>query len=237
MSPHCGKFRVRLRSRPLVLAALLSVLVTSSIRAMDIKVMDDQLLLSGPVVAGDAEAVESRLTEQPQIKLVVLRNSPGGDAPTGYHVGELLREKGLATAVSGYCYSSCSRMFLGGKERYFTSDYPPDATHVGFHGHYDRNGNLNWALVSKLHLRDWIIQFSDGKADIPLVERWIRIPRAAGMIHFYNPALVSIDGYSTFMCQGTEPDHPSPFTCERIGKNALDLGIVTSLSPVRSHDR
>jgi hypothetical protein len=57
------------------------------------------------------------------------------------------------------------------------------------------------------------------------------------MIHFYNPALVNIDGYSTFMCQGTEPDHPSPFTCERSGKNALDLGIVTSLTLVRSHDR
>ena len=186
--------------------------------------MDDQLLLSGPVVAGDFDAVESRLTAQPQIKMVVLRNSPGGDAPTGYHLGELFRQKSLQTAVSGYCYSSCSRLFFGGKERYFTSDYPPDGTHVGFHGHYDRNGNLNWALVSKLHLRDWIIRFSDGKADIPLIERWIRIPRAAGMIHFYNPALFNIDGYSTFMCQGTEPDHPSPFKCERIGKNASIWG-------------
>jgi len=37
-------------------------------------------------------------------------------------------------------------LFLGGKERYFTSDHPPEATHVGFHGHYDRNGNLNWPL-------------------------------------------------------------------------------------------
>jgi hypothetical protein len=237
ISPHCGNFRVGCRSRLLAVAALLSVLVTSPMRAMDIRVIDDQLILSGPVVTGDFEAVESRLTAQPQLKMVVLRNSPGGDAPTGYHLGELFRQKSLTTAVSGYCYSSCSRLFLGGRERYFTSDYPPDGTHVGFHGHYDRNGNLNWALVSELHLRDWIIRFSDGKADIPLVEQWIRIPRAAGMIHFYNPAFVNIDGYSTFMCQGTEPDHPRPFNCERIGKNALDLGIVTSLTLVRSHDR
>jgi hypothetical protein len=237
ISRHCGNFWVGNRWRPLAIAWLLILSAMPPGKAMEIKVVGDQLILSGPVVAGDFEAVESRLAEQPQIKMVVLRNSPGGDAPTGYHVGELFRQKRLATAVSGYCYSSCSRMFLGGMERYFTSDYPPDATHVGLHGHYDRNGNLNWALVSKLHLRDWIIQFSDGKADIPLIERWIRIPRAAGMIHFYNPALVNIDGYSTFMCQGTEPDHPSPFTCERIGKNALDLGIVTSLTLVRSHDR
>jgi hypothetical protein len=49
------------------------------------------------------------------------------------------------------------------------------------------------------------------------------------MIHFYNPALVNINGYSTFMCQGTEPNHPSPFYCEHIARSALDLGIVTSL--------
>jgi hypothetical protein len=204
---------------------------------MDIRAVGDQLVLSGAVVAGDYDAVESSLSSKPQIKMVILRNSPGGDAPTGYHLGELFRQKSLQTAVSGYCYSSCSRLFLGGKERHFTDDYPPDSTHVGFHGHYDRNGNLNWALVSELHLRDWIIRFSDGKADASLVERWIRIPRAAGMIHFYNPALVNIDRYSTFMCQGTEPDHARIFDCERIDRSALDLGIATSLTLVRSHDR
>jgi hypothetical protein len=36
--------------------------------AMEIKVMDDQLILSGPVVASDFDAVESGLTAQPQIK-------------------------------------------------------------------------------------------------------------------------------------------------------------------------
>ena len=235
ISRHYSNFRVRRRSG--ACAALLSVLIMSSGHAMGVRVSGDQLILSGPVIASDYDTVESSLSSQPQVKTIILRNSPGGDAPTGYHLGELFRQKSLTTAVSGYCYSSCSRLFLGGKERFFTSDYPPDGTHVGLHGHYDRNGNLNWALVSELHLRDWVIRFSDGKADIPLVERWIRIPRAAGMIHFYNPASVNIDGYSTFMCQGTEPDHPSPFQCERVGENALDLGIVTSLTLLRSHDR
>jgi hypothetical protein len=219
-----------------ILAAFLSLLVVLPALAMDITVVGDQLILSGPVVSGDYDAVESRLSSQSQIKMVILRNSRGGDAPTGYHLGELFRRKSLQTAVSGYCYSSCSRLFLGGKERYFTEDYPPRSTDIGLHGHYDRNGYLNWALVSELHLRDWIVRYSDGKADIPLVERWIRIPRATGMIHFYNPASVNIDGYSTFMCQGTEPNLRI-FDCERIAKNALDLGIVTSLTPIRSHDR
>ena len=192
---------------------------------MELRVVDNQLILSGPVVASDRDAVETRLNSQPQGKMVILRNSPGGDAPTGYYLGELFRRKSMQTAVSGYCYSSCSRLFLGGKERYLTDDYPPEYTQVGFHGHYDRNGDLNAALVKALHLKDWIIRYSDGKADAALIERWINIPCGNGLIHFYNPALVNISGYSAFMCQGTEPNHPPIFACERISKNSLDLGI------------
>jgi hypothetical protein len=220
-----------------LVAALLSVLVMSPGHAMEMTVTGEQLILSGPVITGDYDALESRLSSQPQIKMIILRNSPGGDAPTGYQLGELFRQKSLGTAVSGYCYSSCSRLFLGGKERYFTDDYPPYYTQIGLHGHYDGNGDLNAASVNAQHLKDWIIRFSDGKADEALVERWINIPRGTGLIHFYNPALVNIGGYSTFMCQGTEPSHSRIFDCERISENALDLGIVTSLTLVQSHDQ
>jgi hypothetical protein len=222
--------------RGLLIAVPISGLATSVGHGMAIVVAGDQLILAGPVMSADYEAVESNLSFNPQIKMIILRNSPGGDAPTGYHLGELFRQKSLQTAVSGYCYSSCSRLFLGGKERYFTDDYPPEFTQVGFHGHYD-NGDLNAASVNALHLKDWIIRYSDGKADEALVERWINIPRGTGLIHFYNPALVNIAGYSTFMCQGTEPDHTRIFDCEHISKNALDLGIATSLTLVTSHDQ
>ncbi len=126
---------------------------------------------------------------------------------------------------------------MGGKERSFTGDYPPEYTEIGFHGHYDSKGDLNAAEVNALLLKDWIIRYSDDKADEALVERWINIPRGKGLIHFYNPALVNIGGYSTFMCQGTEVDHPRIFDCEPISKNALDLGVATSLTLVQSHDQ
>lgn len=109
---------------------------------MEIAVAGDQLILSGPVVARDYDEVAGTLAAKPQIKIVILRNSPGGDAPHG-----------------------------------------------------------------------------------------------TGLIHFYNPALVNIGGYSTFMCQGTEPDHPRIFDCERIPKTALDLGVATSTTLVHSSDQ
>ena len=183
-----------------------------------------------------ASADRTALASSPGIETVILRNSGGGNAPAGYQIGQLLRERGLRTAVSGYCYSSCSRMFLGGSARYFTDDYLPETNNVGFHGHYDRMGHLNANLVRQYGLRDWIIKYSDRKADPALVERWINIPSSRGMIHFFHPGLVKRAGVSTFMCQGDESPG-SVFACEPIGRTALDLGIITSLNIVHSADR
>jgi len=127
-------------------------------------------------------------------------------------------------------------MFLGGSTRYFTDDYMPEYNNVGFHGHYDRMGRLNANLVRQYGLRDWIIKYSDGKADPALVERWINIPYSRGMIHFFHPGLVKRAGASTFRCQGEE-SAGSVFACEPIDKTALDLGIITSLETVHSADR
>jgi hypothetical protein len=180
--------------------------------AMQLAVAGDQLVLSGPVVGDELTKLDGALTDHPEVGTIILRNSPGGEARTGYRVGEMFRLKGLRTAVSGYCYSSCSRVFLGGKTRVFTDDYPPDYTDVGFHGHYD-HGTLNVALVQALGLKDWIVKFSDGKAD---------------------PA--SGRGATTFICQGNEPT-PSVFACEHEARSALDLGVITSLDIISSNDQ
>jgi len=45
-----------------LVATLLSLLVISPGHAMEIKAMGDQLILSGPVVAGNYDAVESSLS-------------------------------------------------------------------------------------------------------------------------------------------------------------------------------
>jgi hypothetical protein len=220
----------------ILLAVIVMALVPTQSFGMKLKVAGTQLILSGPVVGDEPGKVREALASSPGIETVILRNSGGGNAPAGYQVGQLLRERGLRTAVSGYCYSSCSRMFLGGSTRYFTDDYIPEYNNVGFHGHYDRKGRLNANLVRQYSLHDWIIKYSDGKANPALVERWINIPYSRGMIHFFHPGLVKRAGASTFMCQGEE-SAGSVFACEPIDKTALDLGIITSLETVHSADR
>lgn len=228
---------------PSVVAAVISVIgilaaFASGSSAMDLKMVGNQLILSGPVVNGDFEKVQQVLVMSPMVDAIVLRNSPGGDIPAGYRLGELFRAKDLRTMLSGYCYSSCSRMFLGGKTRYFTDDYPAVYSNVGFHGHYDlSSGRLRRDLVEKYDLKAWTIRYSDGMADAELVERWVNIPINIGLIHFYHPELYKRGGASTFMCQGTEPMARSVLGCEPIHKTALDLGIVTSLAIARSNDQ
>ena len=204
--------------------------------AMTAEVHGSQLILSGPVVEGDWNTIFQTLEGSSAVHTIILRNSSGGHAETGYAVGELIRSRGLRTAVSGFCNSSCSRMFLGGKERLFTND---PMSRVGFHGHYyisgPRRGRLNSGLVQRLGLKNWIIKHSDGKADPDLVERWINIPVNNGMIYFFHPVLGMKNGASTFFCEHGA-SRAEIFNCESISRTALDLGIITSLEtiPVRS---
>ena len=203
-------------------------LLPLSATAMEVSVSGTVVTMSGPVVLGDVNRFKDALGIHPDIKTVILRNSNGGHAPTGYQVGELIREKGLLTVVSGHCISSCSRMFLGGKERRFSDDQGLQRTFIGFHGHYDGSGRLNSQAVHRLGLYNWIIKYSDGKADKELVQRWINIEYNRGMVAFLHPdAKISGDA-RTFICDGREPRRP--IGCEELQVKALELGVITELA-------
>lgn len=202
---------------------------------MAVVVVGNALVLSGPVVGSELAKVKDAFSANPKINLVVLRNSYGGDAWTGYRLGELFREAGVTTAVSGYCVSACSRMFLGGKQRRFTNDYPADRTYVGFHGHYDAQGTLDLRSVHSLGLYQWILRYSDGKADPELVKRWIAIQRNRGSANFFHPDVADVLGNSVFFCDGQQARKPS--ACEPLGTNALERGVITDALRIASPDQ
>ena len=64
----------------------------------------------------DAFVADCHLTIDGQITRYLFR-APQRDELTisGYMMGEFIREHGLNTAVSGYCISACSMMFMGGQ--------------------------------------------------------------------------------------------------------------------------
>lgn len=218
-----------------------AIAFSTSSSALSLKQVREQLFLSGPVEVGDDVTVQRALADNPAIRTIILRNSPGGNVRTAYAIGNMIRAKRLRTAVSGYCNSGCSRLFLGGTERLFTDDYPAYLTRVGFHGHYYTDGplrgQLNRQLVQRAGLKNWIIEHSDGKADPDLVERWINIPVNNGFIYFFPPWIAEERKSATFFCERGAIAGAGIFGCEPISKNALDLGIITSLQTIGSLDQ
>jgi hypothetical protein len=216
-------------------AALIMALVASQAGAMALTQFGNTIILSGPVNGGEWALVKDAFAANPDIDLVILRNSHGGDADTGYEIGEFFRQKGVTTAVSGYCISSCSRMFLGGKKRVFTDDYPLAQTRVGFHGHYDAHGDLNGASVIRGGLFDWKMKYSDGKADPELVKRWIAIKKNKGAANFFHPDLAATLGNSVFFCDGLQGQKVT--SCEPIHTDALQRGVITDTVRIHSPDQ
>ena len=204
-------------------------------RAMEVTVVGNAVILSGPVVGDELAKVRNAFAANPAVNVAVLRNSWGGHAPTGYRVGELFRDKGITTGVSGYCVSSCSRMFLGGQQRLFTDDYPPLQTFVGFHGHYDSAGRLDPRSVAANGLYRWIVKYSDGKADEALVQRWINIQNGRGAANFFHPDVAASRMASVFLCDGSERNRP--LGCEPLATNALDRGVITDTRRLSSPDQ
>ena len=225
-------FQAHLRRACPAILALLAASGSPSF-AMDIEITANAMVLSGEVVARDLDRTKDAFKAHPAITHVVLRNSMGGNSWTGYRLGELFRERGVTTAVSGFCVSSCSRLFLGGKVRMFSDDYPASLTYVGFHGHYDF-GKLNLAAVNKDDLAGWTMKFTDGKVDAKLMQRWINIERRAGDMRFYPDAVITRFGQPTLLCQGIESARPQQ--CEKIATHALAQGIVTTNTMYSSPD-
>lgn len=219
-----------------VLLSLVLGLGAAPLQAMDMKTCGEQAILSGAVESGDFARIKDLFHSNPNLKVAVLRNSPGGNADAGYRAGEFFREHGISTYVSGYCRSSCSRFFLGGKERYFTDDYPADKTHVGFHSNYRDNGEI--VPGAPLKLQQFVHKYSDGKADEELVKRWTHLANRRGFAYFYHPAaLKRADGMSVALCQGHEAGEDRFRWCEKIeGRDALSMGVATSLELKRSCD-
>jgi hypothetical protein len=88
----------------------------------------------GDIKPGD-ETVFNALTPDCKAGGVLLK-SDGGSLAAGLRIGELIREKGLETAVAfdARCASACALAWLGGSKRYMST-----SSWIGFHAAYTVN--------------------------------------------------------------------------------------------------
>lgn len=188
-----------------------------------------QLVMSGRVEGNEFRHLKDWLEKYPDIDTIVLKNSPGGDAATGYTIGEYIREKGLTTAAAGYCLSSCSRMYLGGKKRYFSDELPAESTLVGFHGNYNNEGTL----INTGRLKSWIMKYfnwneEQRKRFEPLVDQWVNTSNRRGFMYFFDEQRYKIDGNSSVMyCTGSESRQERLALCEKKKDiSSREIGVI-----------
>ena len=189
------------------------------------------LVMSGKVDGTELRQLKDWMEKQPEIDTIIMKNSIGGDAAAGYAVGEYIRDKCLTTGVAGHCLSSCSRMFLGGKRRFFTEELPPDKTMVGFHGNYRSDGSLR---TERLYtLKRWVMKYMDWSDEQrskyePLVDQWVITPNRQGFMYFFDETKFKTeDGASVIYCTGSEPRQQRLAVCERKRDvSAREIGVI-----------
>ena len=163
--------------RALLIVAVALTLGTFPARAMEFEVHGDEVWLSGHVTGSEYSELLAILATN-AIKIVMFTNSGGGNANAGYNVGELIRQRGLATVIRVSCASSCSRMWLGSVSRTLEGEN----SRVGLHGNYDSSGMLLPGASARL--RAWLPAYAP--VDKELMEQWINLGRNTQMMYFYN---------------------------------------------------
>jgi hypothetical protein len=212
-------------SRRVSLIAVAAVFLSSPASALQVELRGDQIILSAGVERGDVERFLRVLGEgQGKVTTVILKNSPGGDAFVGMRLAQAIRERGLRTAVSGYCRSACARIFLGGATRHSTDERKGNETYIGFHGTYEGTSGLSTVAY---YQREWYTAMTDRKLDPELVARWSSIRNSKGFMYFYDPNRYRRqNGVSIVLCQGTEKERSE---CEEIaGTDGYAQGVYTS---------
>lgn len=203
-------------------------------RAIEFKVIEDQMIVTGKIVnnSGDGWKFKRGIANNPQITTVVLRNMPGGDVVEMEQMRSAILDRKLNTVVSGSCESACATIFMAGENRNFSNDFPPQYAFLGFHGIYASSGGLSGFARAPVTNEDlWYVRRSSNKLDRELVQRWMTLGWKGGMAKFY--ASKGNRTSSSYVCVTSMPIDQ----CEKLDKSALEYGLITSsdLISVKDH--
>ena len=185
------------------LMAGFATLSAAPAQAVDLSLSQGRIVMSG-VLYGDRDfdQLQAFVKAHPEARTVLMRNFFGGiNMSTFIGVASFIRERGLATEVSGACISACAIAFLGGVTRRTAADAKPQATFVAFHG-ISQRGNLaeEWRLTFTNALK----RLTGGRMSDVVATQSFEV-FDSGYIAFYDGRRYKRpDGTSVFRCVGTE---------------------------------
>jgi rhodanese-related sulfurtransferase len=139
-------------------------------------------------------------------------------------VGRLIEDKGLNTIIAGYCISSCSIMFMGGKERSFSDAFRPALTYIGIHGAHNKDTKtVNAQLNPQIYAFFKPKMAERFNADV-MNKAFYDMQDAGALLKVFDAARTPIR--VTHHCKSTQIARKDCTEFKEL--NALNLGVVTT---------
>lgn len=113
----------------------------------------DRLTVLGDIDLGFFDRFRLALDQHPEVKTVSL-GSGGGSVYDALRSGQMIRDRGLNTALFGKCFSACPMVFVGGVERVIWAG----GDTLGFHQIYTDDGPLPMTHDIYLVLRQYLVE-------------------------------------------------------------------------------
>lgn len=212
---------------------LCGILASSSIDALEIKIIENQMIVSGGIETNDGWTFARAVANNPQVDTIVLRDMPGGKVSAMRQMVNALEDRKLTTVVSRSCRSACAVVFLAGERRQFADDYPAAYSYLGFHSPFRSEGSLKGYAsppIANEHL--WFVKRTGGKLDPEIAKQFLSFEHASAMAFFYHPARTRVSDSTTYMCVTKMPLDQ----CTKVEKSSFDYGLITSTELVAVKD-
>jgi PQQ-dependent catabolism-associated CXXCW motif protein len=207
-----------------ILFVLMAALLSLQAQAMSFYPQGKHLFISGGVVGDELGQFKDALDANPGITTVVLVNSSGGNLWAGMALGREIVSRELDTVAVGKCVSSCSIMFMGGKNRQFSDAYKGFETYIGIHGPADRDtGQVNPAQAPQMRVfyqRRMGDQYKEAMIEASLYD----MKDHGALLYAYEP--VRNTKNLLYHCNASTLRQAD---CKHFaGEDALSIGVITS---------
>jgi hypothetical protein len=132
ISAEIGGCGTRTARRLLLIVAVLAAIYFHAGCAMRVKVVGDQLILSGPVVDGDLGTIQQTLASSPMITTVILRDSRAGMSRPDIRWGSGFGRKAYALLSQASAIRLAHACFLVAPREYLLTMHQPRTPTWGF---------------------------------------------------------------------------------------------------------
>ena len=197
--------------------------------AMTLERVGTDLYATGPIVGTDPAAFQAEIARG-GLRRVILVNSFGGELRAALQVALMVRDAKLDTLVSGQCHSSCSLIFMAGRERRFATGSKARSTLVGIHGPNHRHTREPTPEAARLMDRFYRERMGARYNEAIIGQALYAITEHNGMLRLRELGRTTPEERVPWFCPSAQT--PDAACIRHHGQDAYTLGVITHLETV-----